>query len=79
MIPKNYTIGYSPLTESVYLGKINSKGDSWLDKKDITGTFLRVATECFSGEKGKVCVTVIQGKDGKKFELSLKEITEEKK
>jgi len=41
-------IGYSPLTEKVYLGKQNSEKRIWVgDKKDITNDFLAVAHEYF--------------------------------
>jgi len=41
-------IGYSPLTDKVYLGKQNTKKRLWVgDKKDITNDFLAVASEFF--------------------------------
>lgn len=41
-------IGYSPLTEKVYLGKQNPEKRMWVgDKKDITNEFLAVASEFF--------------------------------
>lgn len=41
-------IGYSPLTERVYLGKQNQSKRMWIgDKKDITNDFLAVAHEYF--------------------------------
>lgn len=42
-------IGYSPLTEKVYLGKQNTEKRLWVgDKKDITNEFLAVASEFFT-------------------------------
>lgn len=39
-------IGYSPLTEKVYLGKQNPKKRMWIgEKKDITNSFLQVLNE----------------------------------
>ena len=41
-------IGYSPLTDKVYLGKQNHENRTWVgDKKDITNEFLAVASEFF--------------------------------
>jgi len=41
-------IGYSPLTDKVYLGKQNPEKRMWVgDKKDITNEFLAVASEYF--------------------------------
>jgi len=41
-------IGYSPLTDKVYLGKQNTEKRIWVgDKKDITNDFLVVACEFF--------------------------------
>lgn len=43
-------IGYSPLTEKIYLGKQNHKTRMWVgDKKDITQEFMAVLNE-FIGE-----------------------------
>ena len=37
-------IGYSPLTEKVYLGKQNTEKNLWIgDKKDITNDFIAVS------------------------------------
>jgi hypothetical protein len=41
-------IGYSPLTDKVYLGKQNTEKRLWVgDKEDITNDFLAVASEFF--------------------------------
>jgi hypothetical protein len=41
-------IGYSPLTDKVYLGKQNNEKRLWVgDKVDITNEFLAVAHEYF--------------------------------
>ncbi len=41
-------IGYSPLTDKVYLGKQNTEKNLWVGaKKDITNDFLAVASEYF--------------------------------
>jgi hypothetical protein len=41
-------IGYSPLTDKVYLGKQNPEKRMWVgDKTDITNEFLAVSAEYF--------------------------------
>jgi len=41
-------IGYSPLTEKVYLGKQNTEKRIWVgEKKDITNDFIAVSFEYF--------------------------------
>lgn len=41
-------IGYSPLTDKVYLGKQNTEKRVWIgDKKEITNEFIAVAFEYF--------------------------------
>ena len=41
-------IGYSPLTDKVYLGKQNTEKRIWIgEKKEITNEFLAVASEFF--------------------------------
>lgn len=41
-------IGYSPLTEKVYLGKQNTDKRLWVgEKKDITNDFIAVSFEYF--------------------------------
>ena len=41
-------IGYSPLTDKVYLGKQNTEKRMWVgEKKEITNEFLAVASEFF--------------------------------
>ena len=46
-------IGYSPLTEKIYLGKQNPEKRIWVgEKKDITNDFIAVSFEYF--EEGTV-------------------------
>lgn len=41
-------IGYSPLTDKVYLGKQNTEKRMWVgEKKEITNEFIAVASEFF--------------------------------
>ena len=48
-------IGYSPLTEKVYLGKQNKEKGVWIgEKQDITNDFLAVAHAYFSENTSRV-------------------------
>ena len=41
-------IGYSPLSERVYIGRINKKKGTWVgEKKDITNDFIQVMFQKF--------------------------------
>ena len=46
---KNLDIGYSELSEKVYIGEYVKKGtlNEWKNKKDITGRFLQVMEQKF--------------------------------
>jgi hypothetical protein len=56
-------IGYSPLTDKVYLGKQNTEKRIWIgEKKDITNEFLAVSSEYFEENT----IREIGASDGKK-------------
>lgn len=40
-------LGVSPITKTVFAGRLNKKGDMWLDKVDVTEQFLRCCAEYF--------------------------------
>ena len=40
-------LGVSPITKTVYAGRLNKKGDTWIYKKDITEDFLRCCVDYF--------------------------------
>ena len=45
---ENLTLGVSPITETVYLGRLNKKGNMWLNgKRDVTEMFLKCSAEFF--------------------------------
>lgn len=33
-------LGHSPLTDTIFAGKLNAKGSQWLSKKDVTNDFI---------------------------------------
>lgn len=69
---KNIKMGYSPLTETIFAGTINKKGDMWLKKEDVTRDFIACIIE-FVGINDTRTIKV-DGKD--KFIVSIKEIKE---
>lgn len=73
---ENLRLGYSPLTQNVYLGRINPKKPGiWSgEKKDVTNEFISVLLNKF--KEGEVHTLTINGTPT--FELSIKRIKEEK-
>jgi len=45
------TLGYSPLTKSVYVGVPNKSGTQWLKKEDKTNEFLDCVIRKWEGTK----------------------------
>lgn len=80
-------IGYSELTEKVYLGEIKTVGE-WKEKKDITSKFLQIMEQKFPintvqniavNGKNKYRIFVVDMEkeviiNGKKIEINNKEI-----
>jgi hypothetical protein len=68
-------IGYSPLTEKVYLGKQNKEKQMWVgEKEDITNDFISVAFQYFEentirrigdGEKHNLFINIPDTKEAK--------------
>ena len=40
-------MGVSPITNTVFAGHLNKKGDMWLQKKDVTEQFLSCCLQYF--------------------------------
>lgn len=72
---ENLRLGYSPLTQNVYLGRINPKKPgirSW-EKKDVTNEFISVLLRKF--KEGEMHTLTINGIPT--FELFIKRIKED--
>lgn len=69
------TIGYSPLTEKVYLGNVSKKNpNQWVgNKEDITNIFIQVLLQKF--EPGTESIIAVDGKN--KYKITVTEIEEE--
>lgn len=67
-------LGYSPLTEKIYLGKTNpKKPNEWQgDKKDITNNFIQVMLQKF--EPNTETDITVNGKP--KFKIKVTEVGE---
>lgn len=70
---KQIRLGYSSLTETVFAGNVNKKGDMWLKKQDVTRDFICCIID-FVGANDNRIISV-EGKP--KYNISVKEITEE--
>ncbi len=77
-------IGYSPLTDKVYLGKQNSEKRIWVgEKKEITNDFIAVSFEFFeentireiSGNKGSSNLFINIKNDKKSIERVIKTLS----
>lgn len=60
-------LGVSPLTNTVFAGHLNKKGDMWLQKKDVTEQFLGCCLQYF--EHGTENVISADGKPVAKITL----------
>lgn len=45
----NIKIAVSPLTNTIYAGKVNKKGTEWLDKIDVTEVVLSAVAQYMDG------------------------------
>ena len=73
----NYKIATSPLSGRIFLGKINRKGDTWLDnppKVDVTGDACAAVAIHTLMEGGKTIVTA----NGKPmYEITARKVVDE--
>lgn len=67
MAYENLVLGVSPITKTVFGGRLNKAGNMWVDKKDVTQDFLRVCLDYFEPDtentisvegKGEIIITV---------------------
>lgn len=59
------------LNDAIYAGKLNAKGDAWLQKVDVTNDFIAAVIDRWCGYKE----TIIDG-NGHKYEITVKRIKE---
>lgn len=62
------TLGHSPLTDTIFAGVLNKKGDKWLHKVDVTNAFIGSVISRWEGQKE----TISAG--DQEWEISVKKI-----
>lgn len=62
------TLGYSPLSESIFVG-VPLKDGQWRHKQDVTNAFVHAVLVKYGG-----AVTVVEDNDGNKWEITVKSI-----
>jgi len=65
----NIRLGHSKLTDNIFAGYLAKDGKTWSKKKDITNDFIGAVIDRFAGYKETISVS-----DGRKFEITVKEI-----
>lgn len=71
---KNITIGCSPITPTIYAGKLNKKGNQWLgEKQDVTNECLSAVFEFIAVHQR----TMIAEYKGKRYSIELEEVKEQ--
>jgi len=70
MTYENLRLGHSPITDRIYVGKLNKEGDQWTgQKKDVTNDFIDCVIGRWNGYVEKV-----KSSKGKIYEISVREI-----
>lgn len=62
-------LGISPVTDTVFAGRLNKKGNMWLEKADVTDMFIGCVIQRFEGS-----VETIESSDGSEYEITVKKI-----
>jgi hypothetical protein len=70
MAYENLKLGVSPITNTVFAGRVNKKGDMWIDKVDITKQFLACVVDYFSKEG----ITVIRANGEPILEITVTDL-----
>lgn len=65
----NLRLGHAALSDKIYAGILSKDGKTWLNKVDVTNDFITAAIARWGGFK-----EVLTASDGKKYEITIKEI-----
>ena len=69
---ENIRIAKSAMSDTIYAGEVSSDGRSFKgSKKDVTSDFYKCIIETFAGYEADIV-----GGDGKKYLISVKEVSE---
>jgi len=69
MTAQQIALGVSPLTKTVYAGRLNKKGNMWLEKADVSDMFMACVIQKFEGYTEEV-----EDDKGNKYEITVKKI-----
>ena len=70
----NIRIGKSMMCDTVYAGFVDSTGQGWRIKKDVTQDFLSCVLERWNGYS-----EIITSPDGKRYKVQVEELPQEEK
>ena len=70
MALKDIKIAKSAMDDTIYAGYVDKSGSSWKSKVDVTNQIIRCVIERWGGFKQQ-----LNSSDGKKYEITIKEIT----
>ena len=79
METKNIRIGVSPITNQIFAGYVNKKGDTWTTKQDVTTEIMfAVAIHCI--KFGKPIILYEENSDGEmkqKYKIIVEQVKSE--
>lgn len=76
MTAKQIKVGVSPITNQIFVGYVNKKGDTWTTKQDMT-TEILFAVAQHAIEFGKPIILSEENSDGKlceKYKITVEQI-----
>ncbi len=69
MKAEQISLGVSPITNTVFAGRLNKRKSMWLEKHDVTDNFIGCVIERFGGS-----VEVVESDNGSQYEITVKKI-----
>jgi len=74
MKAEQITIGVSPMTKTVFAGRLNKGKNMWLEKADVTDMFFACVIEKFVGT-----IETVEYENGDVYEITVKKINPAKR
>jgi hypothetical protein len=65
---ENIKLGHSSITDRIFAGITNKKGDKWLNKQDVTDTFIGAVISRWENQTE----TIVSGKD--EWQITVKKL-----
>lgn len=69
MKAEQISLGVSPITETVFAGRLNKGKNMWLEKADVTDMFTDCVIKKYLGH-----TTEVEDEKGNKYEITVKKI-----